>query len=197
MFTSPVLGFVIAFAFILAIYWIFRALEAQADGAPLPPPPGLLGRRSWPSPTARTMPRRRWASSPWPSSRPASSRSVDRAVVGHRRVGDGAVAGDRGRWLADHEDDGPARRQARAGPRLRGRDDGRLDPVRDRPLRACRSRPPRSSPARSWASARARASAGVRWGVARRILVAWVLTIPAAGILAALAWVVLNALGAP
>ncbi len=37
----------------------------------------------------------------------------------------------------------------------------------------------------------------VRWGVARRILVAWVLTIPSAGILAAIAWVVLNALGAP
>ncbi len=36
----------------------------------------------------------------------------------------------------------------------------------------------------------------VRWGVARRILVAWVLTLPGAGILAALAWVVLNALGA-
>ena len=37
----------------------------------------------------------------------------------------------------------------------------------------------------------------VRWGVARRILIAWILTIPMAGILAALAWVVLNALGAP
>jgi PiT family inorganic phosphate transporter len=36
----------------------------------------------------------------------------------------------------------------------------------------------------------------VRWGVARRILVAWVLTLPGAGILAALAWIVLNALGA-
>jgi PiT family inorganic phosphate transporter len=36
----------------------------------------------------------------------------------------------------------------------------------------------------------------VRWGVARRILVAWVLTIPAAGILAALAWAVMTALGA-
>ena len=35
----------------------------------------------------------------------------------------------------------------------------------------------------------------VRWGVARRILGAWVLTIPAAGILAALAWLVLNAIG--
>jgi PiT family inorganic phosphate transporter len=37
----------------------------------------------------------------------------------------------------------------------------------------------------------------VRWGVARRILIAWVLTLPGAGILAAIAWVVLNALGAP
>jgi len=35
----------------------------------------------------------------------------------------------------------------------------------------------------------------VRWGVARRILGAWVLTIPAAGILAALAWLVLTAIG--
>jgi PiT family inorganic phosphate transporter len=35
----------------------------------------------------------------------------------------------------------------------------------------------------------------VRWGVARRILVAWVLTLPAAGTLAALAWVALNAIG--
>jgi inorganic phosphate transporter, PiT family len=36
----------------------------------------------------------------------------------------------------------------------------------------------------------------VRWGVARRILIAWVLTLPGAGLLAAVAWVVLNALGA-
>jgi PiT family inorganic phosphate transporter len=35
----------------------------------------------------------------------------------------------------------------------------------------------------------------VRWGVARRILVAWILTIPAAGILAAVAWVAMTALG--
>jgi PiT family inorganic phosphate transporter len=35
----------------------------------------------------------------------------------------------------------------------------------------------------------------VRWGVARRILVAWVLTLPAAGALAALAWVALTAVG--
>jgi len=36
---------------------------------------------------------------------------------------------------------------------------------------------------------------GVRWGVARSILIAWVLTIPAAGAFGALSWVVLDALG--
>jgi PiT family inorganic phosphate transporter len=35
----------------------------------------------------------------------------------------------------------------------------------------------------------------VRWGVARRILVAWVLTLPAAGIIAAVAWMAMNAIG--
>jgi len=35
----------------------------------------------------------------------------------------------------------------------------------------------------------------VRWGVARRILVAWVVTLPAAGTLAALAWVILHTIG--
>jgi PiT family inorganic phosphate transporter len=35
----------------------------------------------------------------------------------------------------------------------------------------------------------------VRWGIARRILIAWVLTLPAAGILAALAWLALTAIG--
>jgi PiT family inorganic phosphate transporter len=36
---------------------------------------------------------------------------------------------------------------------------------------------------------------GVHWGVARTILIAWVLTIPAAGIFGAASWYVLNALG--
>ena len=36
---------------------------------------------------------------------------------------------------------------------------------------------------------------GVRWGVARSILVAWIVTIPAAGAVGALAYIVLNALG--
>jgi PiT family inorganic phosphate transporter len=36
---------------------------------------------------------------------------------------------------------------------------------------------------------------GVRWGVARRILLAWIITIPAAGFVAAVAWLLLNLLG--
>ena len=35
----------------------------------------------------------------------------------------------------------------------------------------------------------------VRWGVARRILIAWVLTLPAAGLLAAVAWLAMTAIG--
>ncbi len=35
---------------------------------------------------------------------------------------------------------------------------------------------------------------GVRWGVARQILIAWVLTLPAAGAIGAVAWVVLESL---
>jgi inorganic phosphate transporter, PiT family len=36
---------------------------------------------------------------------------------------------------------------------------------------------------------------GVRWGVARSILLAWIITLPAAGIIGAVTWVVLNAIG--
>ena len=36
---------------------------------------------------------------------------------------------------------------------------------------------------------------GVRWGVARRILIAWVLTIPAAGAVGAISWFLLNGVG--
>jgi PiT family inorganic phosphate transporter len=41
----------------------------------------------------------------------------------------------------------------------------------------------------------ARGPKGVRWGVARRILLAWVITIPMAGIVAAASWFILNAIG--
>jgi PiT family inorganic phosphate transporter len=36
---------------------------------------------------------------------------------------------------------------------------------------------------------------GVRWGVARRILLAWIITIPAAGFVAAATWLLLHLLG--
>jgi PiT family inorganic phosphate transporter len=41
----------------------------------------------------------------------------------------------------------------------------------------------------------ARGPKGVRWGVARRILLAWVVTIPASAIVAALSWFVLHTIG--
>jgi inorganic phosphate transporter, PiT family len=41
----------------------------------------------------------------------------------------------------------------------------------------------------------ARGTRGVRWGVARSILLAWVITLPAAGLVAAVAWIVLNTIG--
>jgi PiT family inorganic phosphate transporter len=41
----------------------------------------------------------------------------------------------------------------------------------------------------------ARGLRGVRWGVARRIVFAWILTLPAAGLVGALSWAILNALG--
>jgi PiT family inorganic phosphate transporter len=41
----------------------------------------------------------------------------------------------------------------------------------------------------------ARGPKGVRWGVARRILLAWVITIPAAGIVAATTWAILHTIG--
>jgi PiT family inorganic phosphate transporter len=41
----------------------------------------------------------------------------------------------------------------------------------------------------------ARGPKGVRWGVARRILLAWVITIPAAGFVAAITWTILHTIG--
>jgi inorganic phosphate transporter, PiT family len=41
----------------------------------------------------------------------------------------------------------------------------------------------------------ARGTRGVRWGVARNILLAWIITIPAAGAIAAATWLVMHAIG--
>ena len=118
----------------------------------------------------------------------------DVPVVGDRRRRHGDLAGHRGRRLADHEDHGPPRRGAGAGPRVRRRDD-RGDGAPGDAHSACRCRPRTSSPAPSWASAPAKGVRAVRWGVARNILVAWVVTLPAAGLVGAVAWLVIHTLG--
>jgi PiT family inorganic phosphate transporter len=41
----------------------------------------------------------------------------------------------------------------------------------------------------------ARGPKGVRWGVARRILLAWIITIPAAATVAAVTWFILHTIG--
>ena len=75
------------------------------------------------------------------------------------------------------------------------RNDGRKRSSSARLTSECRSRRHMSSRRRSWASARRAALRAVRWGVARSILVAWVVTIPAAGLVAAASWWILNMLG--
>jgi PiT family inorganic phosphate transporter len=41
----------------------------------------------------------------------------------------------------------------------------------------------------------ARGARGVRWGVAGNIIAAWIITIPASGLVAAVTWLVLHAIG--
>ena len=61
------------FVLMVAAVWMFRRTAAQADGPPFRRLQ-VCPRATWPSPTARTTPRRRWASSPSPCSRRAPSR---------------------------------------------------------------------------------------------------------------------------
>ena len=97
------------------------------------------------------------------------------------------------RWLADHAHPGPQDHPPRPGPRLRRRV-GR----RDRALHDGVRLPgpdldhPHITSAIMGAGATKRFSA-VRWGVARSIVTAWVLTFPMAGLAAALFYVVLHA----
>ena len=82
--------------------------------------------------------------------------------------------------------------QAPAVRRLLRRDGGRdRDPHR---LGARRFRSARRtrSPARSWASGAAQRVSAVRWGVAARIVWAWILTIPMSAAIAATAYLVLR-----
>ena len=110
-------------------------------------------------------------------------------VIVARRDGD--LARDGRRRLADHPDDGPAGRQARAGPRLRGRDDRGHDHLRGGALRDAGLDDPRDLE-RDHGRRVERPALGVRWGVAGNILIAWILTIPASGLAAAVAYFVLD-----
>ena len=95
--------------------------------------------------------------------------------------GHGDLAGHLLRRLAHHAHARPQDHRARPGPRLRRRVGRRVGAVRQRVLAArARSRPRTRSPRRSWASAPPSALSAVRWGVAKNIAYAWVLTIPAA-----------------
>ena len=101
-----------------------------------------------------------------------AARAVWVVLACHAAMGLGTLVGR----LAHREDDGHAHHQAHAGRRLLRRDQ-RRDHARSRDvLWACRSRPRTPSPARSSASAAAeQLRSAVRWGVAGRIVWAWVL----------------------
>ena len=154
-----------------------RSTAASAGCRPCRPPP-------CPSPTACRTPRRRWASSPSPCW-PATLAGVRRAALGQavrRRR-------DRARHLlrrlahhpypgAPHHQDGPA--AGLRGRRHRGRDPDVAARTRRRP-----SRPRTSSRPRSWGSARPTGCRRCAGAWPRTIVAAWILTIPAAGLVAA------------
>ena len=196
MFTSPVLGFAIAFALMLSIYWIFRRVEAQADGAGASggcrsSRPAFMAFAHGSNDAQKTMgiitlalfsagviPT--VAVPPWVIIVSATALSAGTAVGGWR------IMKTMGQRVAKLEPvHGFAAETTAASILLTTAHFGM--PVSTTQVIS-------SAIMGVGASQGARA---VRWGVARRILVAWILTIPVAGILAALAWVVLNALGAP
>ena len=134
MFTSPLFGFAIAFALMIALYWAFQ--------------------RSKRKPMAVRFRKLQVVSAAFMAFAHGSNDAqktmgiitlalllgrvdlrVRRPDVGHHRVRDRALPRDGGRRLADHAHDGPARREAGTGPRLRRRDHGGLDPARHRRTR--------------------------------------------------------------
>ena len=134
MITSPLLGFVIAFALMVAIYWIFRDAKRK--------PMSTRFRR------LQILSAAFMAFAHGSNDAQKTMGVITLALVAAKviptfavpvwvivLVGDRTLARDRDRRLADHAHDGPARRQARARPRLRGRDDRGDHPARDGPPR--------------------------------------------------------------
>ena len=99
--------------------------------------------------------------------------AVGRALGAHRHRARHAV-----RRLAHREDDGLEDHPAPAGRRVVRRDRRRRRRCSSRRRPASRCRRPTRSPARSSGSAPSRRLSAVRWGVAGRVVWAWVLTIP-------------------
>ena len=95
--------------------------------------------------------------------------------------GDGAR--DAGRGLADRQDDGHGHHQAAAGRRLLRRDGRGADARSAPPWAGFRSARPTRSRRDHRRRGRERLSA-VRWGMAGRIVWAWILTIPASALIA-------------
>ena len=194
MFTSPLLGFAIAFALMISLYWIFRGSKRK---------PMAVRFRKLQVVSAAFMAFAHGSNDAQKTMGIItlalfSAGVIDEFVVPTWVIIVSATAlslGHGRRRLADHAHDGPARRQARARPRLRRRDDrGHASSS----TTAHFGMPVSTTQVISSAIMGVGSSQGVRhvrWGVARRILVAWVLTIPAAGLIGAAAWVVLNAIG--
>ena len=195
MFTSPIVGFVIAFAFILSIYWIFR--------------------RSKRKPMARRFRRLQVVSAAFMAFAHGSNDAqktmgiITLALFSAGVITEVAVP----TWVIVVSATALSAGTAVGGWRIMktmGQRVAKLEPVHGFAAETTAATilyttaelgmPVSTTQVISSAIMGVGASQGaraVRWGVARRILIAWVLTIPMAGLLAALAWVVLNALGAP
>ena len=104
---------------------------------------------------------------------------------------DGDRARDRRRWLADHQDDGHQGREARPVHGFAAETTAATVIFGASHLGMPVSTTHVISSAIMGVGSSDRFNA-VRWGVARNIGVAWVLTLPAAGIVAALAYLLLN-----
>ena len=195
MFTSPVLGFVIAFAFILAIYWIFRSSKRK--------PMSLRFRR------LQVFSAAFMAFAHGSNDAQKTMGIITLALFSAGAIPSVIVPS----WVIIVSATALSAGTAVGGWRIMktmGQRVAKLEPVHGFAAETTAASilfttahygmPVSTTQVISSAIMGVGASQGVRrvrWGVARRILVAWIVTIPSAGILAALAWVVLNALGAP
>jgi PiT family inorganic phosphate transporter len=195
MFTSPVIGFVVAFAFMLTIYWVFR--------------------RSKRKPMARRFRRLQVFSAAFMAFAHGSNDAqktmgiITLALFSAGVIPDVTVPS----WVIVVSATALSAGTAVGGWRIMrtmGQRVAKLEPVHGFAAETTGASilfataefgmPVSTTQVISSAIMGVGASQGaraVRWGVARRILYAWILTIPGAGILAAASWVVLNALGAP